>query len=374
VSRQSLAAIAALALFFSAGSPAAAGDSRDVFIHDPVLDMDAYKVVIPNGWHFQGRLLQGTQCSPIPFPVFRTFSPDGLSEVERLPRFDWFWSDNPYAPQQQAGCLTLKRTVTASEFLKLLSAMLGVEYTGEEPVPAADLARLASQVAERNAASLKRAGPGRAITETKTTAKAGVRYRNGSFEMRGILTGSVQCFTTQLVNFRGPAYTSHSCSASIRYVHAPAAGFAAVWPQLDPAHTGAAAIPAWESAYLMAKSQQAMAASRAMFERDMAARQQEHEQFMATMQRGTDMSMQRAAAIANQNHTIAADWCDYSLDEQTVRDPNTGQVSKVSSTQSFTWIDSSGRTSFQTNDVNANPNGALPGTWTKQTRVHGDGS
>ena len=92
------------------------------------------------------------------------------------------------------------------------------------------------------------------------------------------------------------------------------------------------------------------------------------------MQRGTDMSMARAAQVANTNHTIASDWVDYSLDRQTVLDPNTGQLSKVSSSSSYTWIDSSGHTSYQTNDPNANPNGALQGTWTRQQVVHGDGS
>ena len=33
-----------------------------------------------------------------------------------------------------------------------------------------------------------------------------------------------------------------------------------------------------------------------------------------------------------------------------------------------------GHTSFQTNDVNADPNGTLQGTWTRQQVVHCDGS
>jgi hypothetical protein len=115
-------------------------------------------------------------------------------------------------------------------------------------------------------------------------------------------------------------------------------------------------------------------ASAQQFAHDQAVRQQMHEQFLATMQRGTDMSMARAAQVANTNHTIAQDWVDYSLDRQTVLDPNTGQLSKVSSSYGYTWVDSSGRTSYQTNDVNANPNGSLPGTWTRQQVVHGDGT
>lgn len=46
----------------------------------------------------------------------------------------------------------------------------------------------------------------------------------------------------------------------------------------------------------------------------------------------------------------------------------------MSSSNSYTWIDASGKTSYQTNDVNANPNGMLQGSWTRQTTVHGDGT
>jgi len=95
---------------------------------------------------------------------------------------------------------------------------------------------------------------------------------------------------------------------------------------------------------------------------------------MATMQRGTDMSMARTQQSMNARSTATSDWVDYALDRQTVRDPNTGQISKVSSTYGYTWVDETGKTSYQTNDPNANPNGVLSGTWTQQKVVHGDGS
>jgi hypothetical protein len=37
-------------------------------------------------------------------------------------------------------------------------------------------------------------------------------------------------------------------------------------------------------------------------------------------------------------------------------------------------MNSSGNTSYQTNDANANPNGVMAGTWTKQQVVHGNGT
>jgi hypothetical protein len=55
-----------------------------------------------------------------------------------------------------------------------------------------------------------------------------------------------------------------------------------------------------------------------------------HNQFMATLQAGTDASMARSAASMQAQSTSASDWVDYALDRQTVLNTNTGQVSKIS--------------------------------------------
>ncbi|MGZ6035647.1 MAG: hypothetical protein ACXWLG_09405, partial [Myxococcaceae bacterium] len=71
---------------------------------------------------------------------------------------------------------------------------------------------------------------------------------------------------------------------------------------------------------------------------------------------------------------IASDWVDTALGQQTVLDPTSGQVSKVSAMNDYIWIDQAAKKSFETRDPNADPNGNLQGTWTLQKRVHGDGS
>jgi hypothetical protein len=127
-------------------------------------------------------------------------------------------------------------------------------------------------------------------------------------------------------------------------------------------------------AQMRQQSQAQMQAQQQQFNHDQAVRQQMHEQFLATMQHGTDMSMARANPSMNARSTAASDWVDYALDQKTVMDPNTGQINKVSSSYTHTWVDSTGKTSYQTNDANANPNGVLRGTWTQQQVVHGNGT
>src|ERR1017187_729339 len=89
------ALLIALALLTPQGAAADATPApkgmQKALIHDPVFNLDAFEVTIPAKWHFQGALIQGTQCNPIPFPVFRASSPDGLTVLERLPRLDWVW-------------------------------------------------------------------------------------------------------------------------------------------------------------------------------------------------------------------------------------------------------------------------------------------
>jgi hypothetical protein len=106
------------------------------------------------------------------------------------------------------------------------------------------------------------------------------------------------------------------------------------------------------------------------FERAQAVRAQQHQQFMATMQEGTDRSMARAAEAANSRHAIAQDWCDYALDRQTVTGP--GGTVKISNAYNRTWTDGVGNY-YQTN-YDVDPNGSIPGNWTQTTQVHGDGT
>lgn len=98
-------------------------------------------------------------------------------------------------------------------------------------------------------------------------------------------------------------------------------------------------------------------------------RQQQHEQFMSTLQRGTDMSMQRTGDAMNARSRVAGDWADYALDQQKRMDPNTGVITKDSSAYTYTWVNQFGKR-IQTNNINDNPNGNGTGNWTLQENVH----
>jgi hypothetical protein len=364
---------------------ASQGGMQSGIIHDPSLDMDAFTVPYPAKWHFQGTMVPGTGCSQTPMPVYRVFSPDGLTEIERLPRFDWRWNNIPNAPKTPEGCLPFKEELSARDLLKYLSAMLKVEYVSEQPVASAKVERynqaLAASAAQQTGGNgLKR------YPDTGELAAALVRYKNGSFVMNGLLYAQVRCLHSQMT-FANKLWDMHTCWANVKYTRAPEPQFRAVTSQVTDV-VNEVINPQWLQAYMQRQQQQGqqmlddqmrrnnatMHAQFQQFQQGQAARQRMNDDFISTMQRGTQMSMNQATQIANSDHTISSDYVDYSLDQQTVRDPNTHQISKVSSTSTYTWLDGSGKVAYQTNDANADPNGTLKGTWTRQQKVHGDGS
>jgi uncharacterized protein (TIGR03437 family) len=161
-------------------------------------------------------------------------------------------------------------------------------------------------------------------------AAAIAEYRNGTFTIEEEITVRLMCMHAPL-NF-GPdrdAFTE-SCNATVRIVRAPKGQLDAVMAKTQG--VGAVENPEWVSKYMdyvaavaKARSDQMFRDSNARmqqqhddFERAQAVRAQQHQQFMATMQEGTDRSMARAADAANSRHAIAQDWCDYALDRQTV--------------------------------------------------------
>jgi hypothetical protein len=403
-----VASMAGFAQSVDGGAPPAG--TRLETLYDPTLGMTAYSVTVPAKWHFAGAVMQGTSCSSIAFAVFRATSPDGLTVMEMLPRMDWTWQEGPGAePTRDANhdCLPLEEYLHVQDFLQLVARMMGVEYVAETPMPADELEQI-QQTFQRNKAANEaryRANGMQPPDTRREDGQAFVRYSNGSFTMKGLLNASTYCSAINRrrpPGFRGPPYTVYQCAATVRYVRAPEAQLDAAVQMLRLEHAGVKPEDAWLQAWnarLQQQTQQniaiinqmgqqsmnniralsqasmaAQAASHEQFMRSQATNQQLHEQFLATMQRGTDLSMARANQAMQARSTSTSNIVDFALNQQTVRDPNTGQLSKFSSANTYTWLDSTGKVGYQTSDGLANPNGVLPGTWTRQVVVNGDGT
>lgn len=383
----------------SAGAVATAaqGSSKQNIVDPSLNNMTAVTVTIPASWHFQGTLEQGSgQCVPTPFPVFRVTSPDGLSVFEKEPTIGWMYGTGPMAATTSQDCVSLKAGMSAQNFLKYLAPTLGLTYVSDVAEPAAEnaAAQAGLQAAEAVYAPKYAAEHLTPPKDTRQMARARVSYTNGSFAMLGELRVQLDCTESTNPGIKAimPGMPSRApsdvtqCQAATRFYSAPSAQLTAVLALWDSPGMGAVGNMAWQQAWVnnyqqkanqaesanIAATNAAMAASHQQFEQSMAVQSQMHQQFMAQMQASTNSSMAAANASMNAQSTAASDWVNYALDQQTVLDPSTGQVSNVSSAYSYTW--SNGQTSYQTNNPDANPNGAMPGTWTKTQVVHGNGT
>jgi hypothetical protein len=346
-----------------AGSSTDSGGTEVQYITDPSLNnMNAIEVTLPAGWKFQSVFLQGGTCAPTPYGVFRATGPDGQSMVEREPTLAWEWGQGPmigYIPKTD--CLPLQKPMSAQDFLQYMAATLKVHYEGAAQVPAAEEAAAEKDLSDAEAtyapkyAAMHMQPP----RETRQLARAVVSFQKGSVSMQGQLDALVDCTETSYAGTQtlsnaslghpaqivaGQPSTVDKCLASVTYTTAPAGQLAGLVQTWDGSGMGTKPVMAWEQAWIARSNQQttqmigqmnaAAAAERQataqQFAHSMAVEQQMHNQFMATLQAGTDASMARSAASMQAQSTSASDWVDYALDRQTVLNTNTGQVSKIS--------------------------------------------
>jgi len=307
--------------------------------------------------------------------VYRMAAPDGLTGWKALPRLDWAWSDNPRAPVLTgADCMNYKKEISAADIMKYMVGVLQVEFVKDDG--AVGLAEM-----RKNAAANQVPG----ITNTIDNDYGGVRYHINNIEINEELNVFVHCSANHL---QGAMNGQHYCSAQVSRQWAPKGKWSAATYDFGPnsyvidqqwaAKFNAVISQQIQQAYAsgnqilqnqMDQSNRQLNAQQNAFNQAQDMRQKQRENFDATLQRGTDMSMKQAATSANANHRAADDWADYSLNQQKRLDPNTGKISKDSSAYSYAWVNEQGKR-IQTNDVNDNPNGNGSCNWTLQQSIH----
>ncbi len=333
----------------SASGSGYGGGTQVEYIADPTMNnMNAFSITIPANWHFQGVLMASGDCTSGPFVVFRATSPDGQSKVERLPAMGWTWGTGPLAQHKENSCMPLTGPMSAKDYLKYLAATMHLEYAGEEQVPQQDLAAMQRQGEE----AARYYGGNASSGPHSELARALVISQNGSVAMKGELRATLICSQMNFpgmrsgvrgVPDRAPS-TSNVCSAGVTYFSAPQNQLAGLTSAWDAARMGGRPEQQWKDAWVQrnkqrtaqivagmaAQSEASLAAQRQQFAHSQAVQQEMHEDFMATMQRGTDMSMARTGDAMAARGTSTSDWVDYSLDRQTVMDTNTGRIYKTS--------------------------------------------
>jgi len=328
------------------------GGTRVENIVDTTMDNKvAFYATIPAKWKFQGVLLQGggATCDSYAYAVYRATSEDGQSFGEAMPQLLWAYGNGP---KPKTGCLPLDKAMSAQDFLKYVSTTMQVAYVSDVPMRDG-LAKVVKQYQDTYAqpAPFYAAHNLTPPHNTADGAAAMVSYKQNGVSMQGRLETLVTCTEVTRPGMHSmlagmastPATTSGKCTAYVGYVTAPQSKFAEVARIWDNPAMGPRQNKEWGDAWVKRYAEAANAANQAMIGNEdrrfaaqrqeiahtMAVQQQVHDQFLQTMQEGTDRSMARAADVANSNHRMASDMVDYSLDRQTVLDTNTGRIYKI---------------------------------------------
>jgi|GEM_PF-1106930 len=359
--------------------------------------MPAVQVFAPSGWRVQGQAALST-CPDLPYSSWDASSPDGQSQMNELPPFGWKWGNGS---QNRNGCIPLSGRLTAADFLQKFAARLkGVRVVG--PMPISDAFRSREENLVNNANSQNSNRPP-AFRSRNTGDVAAIQAVDSTgHEMR--LRAWVECADYP----RGPM-AGGNCWAKVDILRTPKGRLNALvalvdsrnlWQDHPTEEWNAAVINRLTrrnqeaGSQMMAlgrrnsaaadqmlhnqavSSQERLNANHAAFTEKMKTQQANHEANMRQMQSATNSSMRNTQNSMNARSTSASDMQDYSLDQQTVSGAN--GTYKTSSQYSNVWsspygpANSDGRTFGSTNNT-VDPNSATDNTWTKDTKVHGNG-
>lgn len=290
----------------AAAVQAAPAATHPFAVTDPVLQMPAWTLALPDGWTAEGTMLPGSSCATATTPTFRAASGDGSVGFSLLPRIDWAWGA---AVNAGSDCLAVREAISAHDFLTYFIRSRGLGFVREEPVP--ELAEM-----RRNMEALNQQSAGQRHT-TADAARYEVGYTVDGQPVQEWVTASVICADATLARL-GHQF---SCSAFVSRWFAPAGRLAALLPTFQAMKM--TVNPLWMERWTavmvsrtQARSQQQTEALLQQGRLAQAARTRDHQGFMASMQRGRDLRNDQFNARMAQRQRGSDDFVDYVLDCQ----------------------------------------------------------
>jgi hypothetical protein len=291
-------------------------------ILDPVLKRNAFYITAPAGWQFDGATIPGTNCQSMPAAVYKTSSPDGLTGVYVLPRFDWAWSTGRMQQQQAPaeGCMPWQQ-ITAKQLLDYLVPILHVAFEREgDPAEIAQIrANLKRRDDELNAKSAQNGGMA-TFSSFSDFDRYVVRYEIDHHQVEEVLQAS---FTCSDKFFRQMGAHFYQCSAFVKRMRAPFGKLQAAAPLLASVHDEVDM--QWNQQWMALWAQRSrqfidglyQAGTQALLDagkRAGEARMREHDAFMNSMQQQRDVrNLNFAVGQYNKQHA-SDNFVDYVLD------------------------------------------------------------
>jgi hypothetical protein len=402
--------------------PAGFGPMRNVEIWDPMFNMVAYTVSIPQYWNFEGTVLHGPGCrSLMGETVFRAYSPDMQYGVQQIPTSEFLWADNETARPKLPGCKILQ-PMSAEDYGRLILPTIRPGAVVDVSKPADDDAAWKAAFAKNSQTLAQQAAAAGNRNPVKMKSEAWalmLHYDlNGRPEEEGLhVVMTVSDTPTPLVAPFRPGQKVAPTTMELVHVYDSTPAVSAMRApkgQLMAHMDGFTAIgksfkanPDYNAKYaafmkdqsdkfiagIQEVGRQSIAASWAvensilkMGEQEQAQRMANSQAFIANMQKQGDA---RNAAFAQHEADKSAgvqafnaredarsgharDVSDYLLDQQLYVNPTTGQTQTQSNQYDHTYSNGSGPGSvvIQANGPNTNPQGVITGNWTELQPIH----
>jgi len=340
--------------------------TKTVEVKDEALGIVAFTMEVPANWTFEGVMLRDGRCGLLPTVAYRLSSPDGLAGVQVLPQFGSHWADDAgtLAIYRKTHCKTME-VLSPADYLTYLAPALRPEPTIGPISPTIDAAQIDAMIASYNTRSRQAGLPG---TETGGGVHALLTYQfHGEAieeNLRVVVVTSDQPFgghhlwqtVVDVIGTRAPKGQLETVGKAVGPLVAKAA-YTQEWMarmQKQIADDGARG---------MAQIKAQGAATAAMLKRN-------HEAYMASTK--AQYAKANAAERARQDavHRGARAWTLYAGDEQLVKNPQTGQVSRVTTRGGTNGHqEQTSGDIIMSDDPNFAPNVYLRGTWTQLENV-----
>ncbi|HWZ65013.1 MAG TPA: hypothetical protein VNX02_18495 [Steroidobacteraceae bacterium] len=368
------ALLGSLAILASAAAPAApAPGTRYAQIDDQALQMPAGLLQVPTGWKAVGIVARPQGChAQGPFMKYTAQAPDGVTAVELLPGWGWWWQSNfnPYQPRPPGFCMPVTAD-SAESFLRdvvLPQLRPNAQLIAVEDPPPQQVEALRNQLErmqEQNAAQARSLGlaPHHLVHEGK---RVRIRYQRNGQSVEELISAVVDCSTARMPgNMVAPPYFQRFCGSNGTVIQRAPAG------QFDPQLLGSVRLtpnPAWlqqiaarqqaQTNAMIGASWQAFHSMQAASDAAAAARTAEWAAAEQQRAQSVQESLNEArASQAAQDHA-AHEFENAILGKSTYSNPQTGQRIVTGNQYSHLYQSADGSTLYKTNgpeDPNRDP-------------------
>ncbi len=363
---RALVLLAFLSASAIAGPVAISTKTKTVEVRDEAFGIVAFKMDIPANWTFEGVMLRDPRCGLLPTVAYRLSSPDGLAGVQVLPQFGAHWSDDPQnvAIYRKAHCKTME-VMSPADYLTWLAPAIRPDPTIGTVGPTADAQKLDEMIAAYNARLRQARMPG---GETGGGVRAMLSYQFHGVEIEENLRVVVATFDNPLGQ-----HHSWNTTVDVMGTRAPKGQLQDVMKALLPIMSNAAYTQEWMSRMqqkIAEDGARGMAMIKKQGEETSAMLKRNHEAYMAATK--AQYAKHNAAEQARQDavHRSARAWTLYAGDEQLVKNPQTGQVTRVTTRGGYNGHqEQTSGDIIMSDNPDFDPNAFLRGTWTQLENV-----